>query len=109
MLSRQIVLDTFVQLDLPGKKACSLFMQADPLPVEKTSQVKNCATLLQTPTNEISIEALIITDQGRYQGVAPGQNLLRESTRLQIPAARYANPPTPLPGNAPINEKLEHL
>jgi diguanylate cyclase (GGDEF)-like protein len=54
-------------------------------------------------------DGFIITEQGRYIGVASGQDLLRELTRMQLEAARYANPLTMLPGNVPINEQIERL
>ena len=34
---------------------------------------------------------------------------MREITRLQVSAARYANPLTLLPGNVPINEHIDRL
>jgi diguanylate cyclase (GGDEF)-like protein len=38
-----------------------------------------------------------------------GHDLMREITRMQITAARHANPLTQLPGNVPINECMERL
>jgi diguanylate cyclase (GGDEF)-like protein len=36
-------------------------------------------------------------------------DLIRELTRMQLQAARYANPLTQLPGNVAINEQIESL
>ena len=49
----------------------------------------------------------IISDKGRYLGVGSVRDLLTEITRRQTLFATYANPLSNLPGNVPINQKID--
>lgn len=112
LINRSNFTDHFVkpfQRELLGKKPCSLSMQTDPLLVEKNMPIEELGHFIADAEERHFNHGFIITDQGRYLGVASGQDLLRELTQLQIAAARYANPLTLLPGNVPINEHIEHL
>jgi diguanylate cyclase (GGDEF)-like protein len=73
------------------------------MPIEELSHF-----LSEAETRHFS-DGFIITENGRYIGVASGQDLLRELTQMQLEAARYANPLTLLPGNVPINQHIERL
>lgn len=112
LISRSSFLDNFVkpfQRELMGKKPCLLSMQADPLLVDQNMPIEELGRFIAEAEERHLNNGFIITDQGRYLGVASGQDLLRELTQMQIAAARYANPLTMLPGNVPINERIEHL
>jgi diguanylate cyclase (GGDEF)-like protein len=112
IIIRSIFIDNFVkpfQRELLGKKACSMSMQPDPLLVEKNMPIDELGHFIADAEERHFNNGFIITDQGRYLGVASGQDLLRELTQMQIKAARYANPLTMLPGNVPINEQIEQL
>ena len=54
-------------------------------------------------------EGFIITEDGRYAGLATGESLVRAVTERRIEAARHANPLTFLPGNIPITEHIRRL
>ena len=84
-------------------------MQKEPLLVEKNMPIEELGHFIADAEERHFNNGFIITDQGRYLGVASGQDLLRELTQMQITAARYANPLTLLPGNVPINEHIEQL
>jgi diguanylate cyclase (GGDEF)-like protein len=112
IIIRSNFIDCFVkpfQRELLGKKPCSLAMQQEPLLVEKNMPIEELGHFIADADERHFNHGFIITDQGRYLGVASGQDLLRELTKMQIEAARYANPLTMLPGNVPINEHIEHL
>ncbi len=112
LINRSGFIDHFVkpfQRELMGKKSCSLSMQADPLLVEKNMPIEELGHFIADAEERHFNHGFIITDRGRYLGVASGQDLLRELTQMQIAAARYANPLTMLPGNVPINEHIEQL
>jgi EAL domain-containing protein (putative c-di-GMP-specific phosphodiesterase class I)/GGDEF domain-containing protein len=112
LINRSNFIDHFVkpfQRELLGKKPCSLSMQHEPLLVEKHMPIEELGHFIADADERHFNNGFIITDQGRYLGVASGQDLLRELTQMQITAARYANPLTLLPGNVPINEQIEQL
>jgi diguanylate cyclase (GGDEF)-like protein len=112
IISRSNFIDHFVkpfQRELLGKKPCSLSMHNEPLLVEKNMPIEELGSFIADADERHFNNGFIITDQGRYLGVASGQDLLRELTQMQIEAARYANPLTMLPGNVPINEHIEQL
>ncbi|MFO7813425.1 MAG: GGDEF domain-containing protein [Pelovirga sp.] len=67
--------------------------------------------LSQTITNEgaeTQDNIFIILEKGRYRGVGLLVDLLKQITEMQIRNAHYANPLTMLPGNVPIEKKLEY-
>jgi EAL domain-containing protein (putative c-di-GMP-specific phosphodiesterase class I)/GGDEF domain-containing protein len=112
LINRSNFVDHFVkpfQRELLGKKPCSLSMHNEPLLVEKNMPIEELGHFIADADERHFNNGFIITDQGRYLGVASGQDLLRELTQMQIEAARYANPLTMLPGNVPINEQIENL
>lgn len=112
IIIRSNFIDHFVKpflRELLGKKPCSLSMQKEPLLVEKNMPIEELGRFIADADERHFNNGFIITDQGRYLGVASGQDLLRELTQMQITAARYANPLTLLPGNVPINEHIERL
>lgn len=112
LINRYQFLDSFAkpfQRELMGKKPCSKFIQATPLLVEKNMPIEELSHFLAEADSRYFADGFIITENGRYIGVASGQDLLRELTKMQLESARYANPLSLLPGNVPINEHIEHL
>lgn len=112
LINRGNFLDAFTrpfQRELHGKKPCETFMQPSPLLVDKEMPIDELSHFLSHAEEEHFNSGFIITEQGRYLGTSSCQNLLRELTKMQIAAARYANPLTLLPGNVPINQHIEHL
>ena len=112
LINRYSFIDRFAkpyQRELHGKKACMDLIQNPPLLVEKNMPVQELSHFLAESEDRHFAEGFIITEGGRYIGVASGQSLLRELTQMQLEAARYANPLTLLPGNVPINEHIGRL
>lgn len=73
------------------------------LPIEQASQAINDQVAAQKALE------FIITEQGNYKGIGSIMDLVKVITNLQITNARYANPLTLLPGNVPINKKLDQF
>lgn len=112
LINRYQFIDRFAkpfQRELLGRKPCSDLIQNEPLLVEKNMPIEELSHLMTEADSRHFADGFIITEQGRYIGVASGQDLLRELTQMQLEAARYANPLTLLPGNVPINEHIERL
>lgn len=112
LINRYSFIDRFAkpyQRELFGKKPCNTSMQPEPLLVSKDMPIEELSHFIADADGRHFSDGFIITDQGRYIGLASGQDLLRELTKMQIEAARYANPLTLLPGNVPINEHIERL
>lgn len=112
LIGRHAMVDRFARpyrRELYGKRSCQLFMDTSPLVVDKTVGLHELSELiLQSEPHHLSI-GFVITDTGKYLGMASGHDLLRLVTRMQIDAARYANPLTLLPGNVPLNEHIDNL
>jgi diguanylate cyclase (GGDEF)-like protein len=112
LINRYNFIDRFAQpyqRELLGKKPCLANSNEKPLLVERNMPIAELSHFLADTDERYFNDGFIITEQGRYLGVASGQDLLRELTQLQIEAARYANPLTLLPGNVPVNEQIERL
>jgi len=112
LINRYSFIDRFAkpyQRELLGKKPCMHAMQPDPLLVNRDMPIEELSHYLADADGRHFSDGFVITEQGRYVGVASGQDLLRELTKMQIEAARYANPLTLLPGNVPICEHIERL
>ncbi len=112
LINRYQFIDRFAkpyQRELMGKKPCEYLTQCEPLLVEKNMPIEELSHFLAEADSRHFADGFIITENGRYIGVASGQDLLRELTQMQLEAARYANPLTLLPGNVPINKHIERL
>ena len=112
LINRYSFIDRFAQpyqRELLGKKPCFILGSEKPLMVEKNMPIEELSHFLVDSYERYFNDGFVITEQGRYLGVASGQDLLRELTQLQIEAARYSNPLTLLPGNVPINKQIELL
>jgi len=112
LINRYQFMDRFAkpfQRELLGKKPCREVINAEPLLIEKNMPIEELSHFMVEADSRHFADGFIITEQGRYIGVAFGQDLLRELTQMQLEAARYANPLTLLPGNVPINQYIERL
>ncbi len=112
LINRYQFFDCFTkpfQRELLGKKPCKQSILSSPLLVEMSMPIEELSHFLAESDNRYFADGFIITENERYIGIASGQDLLRELTRMQIESARYANPLTLLPGNVPINEHIERL
>ncbi|UJP04557.1 MAG: GGDEF domain-containing protein [Nitrosomonas sp.] len=112
IICRNRLIDAFARpywRELYGKKACTLFMDAAPLVVDKNINLQELSNAVVSAGQRHLSNGFIITDRGQYLGMGTGHELMREITQLQITAARYANPLTLLPGNVPIDEHIDRL
>lgn len=112
LISRYVMIDRFAKLyrrELYGKKPCHFLMDNQPLIVENDMSLHALSDLITKMEPHHLSNGFIVTESGRYLGVGSGHALLRSITKMQIDAARYANPLTMLPGNVPINEHMDRL
>lgn len=111
LINRSVFINRFArpyQRELYGKKSCSTFMDPEPLIVDRNISIQVLSRLLAEDQRHVSL-GFIFTDNGLYLGVGTSQKLIHEITEMQIQSARYANPLTGLPGNAPIDEHIDAL
>lgn len=95
--------------ELFGRSPCTRFMNPAPLRVEHSVRLDSMLPLLAGDDQRYLFEGLIITEGGRYAGLATGESLVRSVTEGRVEAARHANPLTFLPGNIPITEHIRRL
>ncbi len=112
LISRHAMINDYARpfrRELYGRRPCETMMDRSPLIVEKTVSLQDLSDLiLRSEPHHLSV-GFIITENGQYVGMGSGHDLLRMVTKMQISAARYANPLTLLPGNVPISEQVDVL
>ena len=112
MINRHTLIERFARLyqrELYGKRPCSLFMDNHPLIVDCDATINEVGTMLGSAQRHQLYDGFILTEQGRYAGVADTQDLMVQISEMQMHSARYANPLTQLPGNVPVNEHMDRL
>ena len=112
LINRYAFLDAMARhfsWEIYGKRACDTFMNRDLLVVDHRMSVHELSKLIVESDPRHILHGFAVTRGGTYAGMGSGHDLMREITRMQINAARYANPLTQLPGNVPISEHLEAL
>ena len=112
MINRHMLIERFARLyqrELYGKRPCSLFMDAHPMVAECDMSISEAGAMLGTAKRHQLYDGLILTEQGRYAGVADTQDLMVQISEMQMRSARYANPLTQLPGNVPVSEHMVRL
>ena len=92
-----------------GKKPVDTLMDSRILVVDHRTSLHELSRLIVESDPRHLLHGFVLTREGRYAGMGSGHDLMREITQMQIKAARHANPLTGLPGNVPINERLEEL
>lgn len=112
MINRHTLIERFARLyqrELYGKRPCSLFMDKQPLIVDCDTAINAVGAMLGSAQRHQIYDGFILTEQGRYAGVADTQDLMIQISEMQMRSARYANPLTQLPGNVPVNEHMDRL
>ena len=94
---------------LHERKPAADFMQQDPLIFDRTQSIEAASKEITKDEDSNLRQHFIVTDKGRYIGLANTKSLLKSITDIQIKKARYANPLTLLPGNVPIDEHIQCL
>lgn len=109
ILRRHALLESFARpfnRELFGKKPCVTMADREPMCVDAALDLHQLSAQVAVSGRNTLIDGFVVTDRGRYLGMATGFDLIRKITELQINEARYANPLTGLPGNVPISETL---
>ncbi|MGL4542427.1 MAG: GGDEF domain-containing protein, partial [Polymorphobacter sp.] len=109
ILRRHTLLERFARpfnRELFGKKPCVTMADREPMCVDAALDLHQLSAQVAISGRNTLIDGFVVTDCGRYLGMATGFDLIRKITELQINEARYANPLTGLPGNVPISETL---
>jgi diguanylate cyclase (GGDEF)-like protein len=92
-----------------GQKSCMTHANLEPRVIERHHSVDDLVGILTSEDQRYLIDGFIVTDNGRYEGMGTGEQLVRSVTETRIEAARHANPLTFLPGNIPISQHIERL
>jgi diguanylate cyclase (GGDEF)-like protein len=95
--------------ELSGKKSISSLVDRNVLVLEGALSIEQASHAINNQLQAQKALEFIITEQGYYAGVGSIMDLIKVITNLQISNARHANPLTLLPGNVPINKKLEQF
>lgn len=92
-----------------GCKSCMLHANLEPRLIERNHNIDELVGILTSEDQRYLSDGFIVIDNGRYQGLGTGEQLVRSVTETRIEAARHANPLTFLPGNIPISLHIERL
>lgn len=90
-----------------GRKLCKLVMNRGPLLIEASTSLQDLGRIISDAAPHHLADGFIIVENGVYQGIGTGQDLMREITRMQIQAPEQANALTGLPGNSLFVERRE--
>lgn len=95
--------------ELHSRKTIASVMDLNPVVVGSQTSLVELSRLV-TDSNEFDVhDAFIVEQDGRYIGCCDVKNLLRKMTDLKVEMAQHANPLSGLPGNMPIQKKLNKL
>ena len=112
LINRHVFVDLMAKpfsRELYGKRPCETLMDRTILVVDHRTSLHELSKLIVESDPRHILHGFILTRDGQYAGMGSGHDLMREITQMQIHSARYANPLTGLPGNVPINERLDDL
>ncbi len=112
LISRHAMIDNYARpyrRELFSNKSCTSMMDSAPIVVDHEMSVGDLNQLILNKDPQYLASGYIITDQGLYLGMGNGHDLLRLISKMQLDAARYANPLTLLPGNTPVCEQIDLL
>jgi diguanylate cyclase (GGDEF)-like protein len=112
LINRRAFMDQYAlpyHRELFGKRQCMQFANLKPLIVERGATLEQIASLFADDEQQHLSDGFIVTDKGRYTGLATGSSMVRAVTEMRLETARYANPLTFLPGNVPLNSHIDRL
>lgn len=95
--------------ELNARKSVSSVMDANPIVVDAKMTLVSLSRLVTDDKNFAFRDAFIIQQNNQYLGCGNFKDLLRKITDLKVQRAQYANPLSGLPGNVPIQKKLNKL
>ena len=95
--------------ELHSKKKVISVMDKTPILVDAKTSLVEMSRLI-TDSDQFGLrDAFIIQADNQYMGCGNFKTLLKKMTDLKVEAAQYANPLSGLPGNVPIQKKLNKL
>lgn len=112
IIHRPALLDRFTGMfgrEINSRKPCGHIMDDAPLVVDEHVSLTDLSELVVDKGKTTFTQGFIVTSGGMYLGLGSGFDLMRDVTRMQLVAARHANPLTGLPGNVPIQMETERL
>jgi EAL domain-containing protein (putative c-di-GMP-specific phosphodiesterase class I)/GGDEF domain-containing protein len=112
LINRRVFIEKSAQpfhRELYGRRSCAMYMSPKPMLVERSTPIDALVSVLAGDDQRYLYDGFVITDGGRYAGLATGESLVKAVTERRIEAARHANPLTFLPGNIPITEHIRRL
>lgn len=112
IINRARFMDEYSKLyyrEVWGRKPCLVHANLEPRLIERDHNVDELIGILTSDDQRYLADGFIVTDNGRYEGLGTGEQLVRSVTEARIEAARHANPLTFLPGNIPISQHIERL
>lgn len=77
--------------------------------VEVSMSLDDVSHLVTSDDESALLQEILVVDKGAYVGVCHVRDLLKRITDLKVINARHSNPLTLLPGNLPINRKIDEL
>lgn len=95
--------------ELYYRRPIATLMDRNPLLVDANLRLEQASRLVVSQWREKAYEQFIITELGRYRGMARMIDLLEQMTNQRLAVARYSNPLTALPGNVPIYDCINGL
>ena len=93
--------------ELVGRKPCATMMDRNPLLFDEFASVDFMSKAVAQLDDRYLMDGFFVTQNGRYLGAGRMTDLLRAITDQQLQLALHANPLTMLPGNVPIEEKIQ--
>lgn len=112
LLGRQDFLDRHAKpffKEIYGRKPSLTFANPRPTIVDIEADFDALVAVLMSPDQRYLTEGFIYVQNGVYEGLGTGHQLVRQVTESRLEAARHANPLTLLPGNIPISEHIDRL
>ena len=95
--------------ELHARKTVKHVMDKTPIIVDAKTSLVDLSRLVTEGHNFSSKDAFIVEKKRKYLGCGDFRDLLRKITDLKVQSAQYANPLSGLPGNVPIQKKLNKL
>lgn len=96
-------------MEVFGKRSCVEIMDRSPLVFDASASLHVMANALTELDERYLVDGFLVTVEGRYFGTGRTSDLLKAVSDLQLLSARHANPLTSLPGNVPINDRVDTL
>jgi len=90
-------------------RAIADLMDRDFLAVEHSTSVSVASNLAMSRQRKKLYDFIVVTKDGRYQGIVTIKTLVQRATELEVSNARHQNPLTGLPGNLLIEQELNRV